>query len=142
VVISMNGSFGYFSDEDNCRHLAEAARVLHPGGRYLIDQQNPEILRNLPRRREVSDPDSGAVVIEEFELDPEARRINARKELQLDGEKAEFAFSVRLYDPEELMELLTQRGLAPKTMLGDYDLSDYSPGSSRLIIVAEKTCTS
>jgi SAM-dependent methyltransferase len=138
VVISMNGSFGYFSEEENRGHLAEAARMLRPGGKYLIDQQNPALLRKLPPMREVRDPESGARVIEKFEVDDETHRVRAHKELRLGRQRTEFSFSVRIYELEELLELLREQGLEPHKVFGDYDLASYSAEGARLIIAAEK----
>jgi SAM-dependent methyltransferase len=46
-VISWFTSFGYFSDEENRRVLQEAYRVLRPGGRLLIENNN--LAKLLPR---------------------------------------------------------------------------------------------
>jgi SAM-dependent methyltransferase len=139
VVVSLNGSFAYFSEDDNRRHLAEVARVLKPGGSYVIDQQNPERLRSLPPRRVTRDPETGATVVEEFEWDAASSRMQARKELTVGKRRKEFYFSVRVYAPDELRALLSAQGLDPARMYGDYDLSEYSPDAARLIYICRKT---
>jgi ubiquinone/menaquinone biosynthesis C-methylase UbiE len=46
-VISWFTSFGYFADAENRRVLSESHRVLRPGGKLLIENNNPAEL--LPR---------------------------------------------------------------------------------------------
>ncbi len=52
VVISWFTSFGYFDDDENRRVLAEAARVLKPGGRLAIELNN--LAELLPRWQPVT----------------------------------------------------------------------------------------
>ena len=44
AVINIFSAFGYFDDEGNQRVLDEVARVLRPGGRFLIDLINRDSL--------------------------------------------------------------------------------------------------
>ena len=138
VVISMNGSFGYFSEAGNERHLAEASRVLCSGGACVLDQQNPALLVELPPKREIRDPETGTSVIEEFEIDRAARRIHARKLLHFGEEVRECLFSIRVYSLEEVRALLARVGLHVVKTFGDYDLSGYRTDSDRMIVVAAK----
>jgi len=138
VVISMNGSFGYLSEAGNERHLAEAARVLRSGGAWVLDQQNPALLSQLPPRREVRDPETGTSVVEEFEIDHAARRIHARKLLRFGEDVREYFFSIRVYSLEEVRALLARLGLDVVRTFGDYDLSSYRSDSDRMIVVAVK----
>ncbi len=139
VVIGMNGSFGYFGEAGNLRHLAEASRVLRPGGACVLDQQNPLLLLELPPKREIRDPETGTFVIEEFEVDRAASRIHARKELHFGEDVREYFFSVRVYSLDEVRALLKRVGLRVVKTFGDYDLSDYRTDSERMIVVAAKS---
>jgi len=138
AVISLDGSFGYFSDEDNFRHLGETARVLRRGGRLVLDLQNPARVVAVRPRRVLRDPVTGGRVVEEFQLDRGARRVYGRKELRLGDICREYFFVLRYYEPPELVALLTAQGLEVKAVFGDYDLTAYSKSSPRLIVVADK----
>jgi len=46
-VLSWFTSFGYFDDAENRRVLREAHRVLRPGGRFLVENNN--LVELLPR---------------------------------------------------------------------------------------------
>ena len=45
---------------------------------------------------------------------------------------------VKAWSLQELTELLSSVGLQFKTVLGDYDLSEYQSDSPRLLIIAER----
>lgn len=46
-VVNWFTAYGYFDDVDNRRVLAEVARVLRPGGRFLLEVNNyPALMRD------------------------------------------------------------------------------------------------
>ena len=139
-VISVDTSFGFFSDAGNARHLSEMARVLRRGGRLFLDLQNPlRSLRELVRERRSTDAHGGIVVVEEFHYDQQTRRIQGRKELRVAGRRSEHYFSLRQYTPDELMALCRSHGLQTLHLYGGYDDAPHSRHSERMIVVAEKT---
>jgi SAM-dependent methyltransferase len=138
-AINMFTSFGYFDDEaDDARAVAEIARVLRPGGRFLMDFINAEkvgrVSGETTRRRE------GGVEIEEHrERDATGRRLckNVRV-LRPDGEIVSYREQVRLYTPTELEALVSVAGLRVVERFGDYGAGPYAAASDRLILLAEK----
>lgn len=137
AVANFFTSFGYFATrEEDARAVAEIARVLRPGGVYLLDYLNA------PRVRDTLVPE------EEAELDD--RTVRQRRWLEGDavvkrieilepGEAPSVHHErVRLYDPEELESLLREGGLEPRQRFGDYAGSEHAPDSPRLIVVGRR----
>lgn len=135
-VTSFFTSFGYFRDPaDDVRVVAEAGRVLRPGGVFLLDYLNaPKVRRDL---------------VPEDEREVEGRRVRQRrwiedgavkKRIEIDpgGEGPESVFHerVRLYAPRELEEMVAARGFRVEDRFGGYDGTPYRADSPRAILVA------
>jgi len=139
AALCLYTSVGYFSDADNLRQIREVARVLKPGGRLFLDNQNPvRVLRNLRPERRIEDPATGAAVVERLEYDPATRRVYSRKELTTPGGRRAHWFVLRAYHADEMAGLLEQCGLAVQATYGDFDLRPYGDDTERLILTARK----
>jgi len=138
-VVCMYTSFGYFDDAGNRRQATESFRALKPGGRLLIDNQNPgAYLSRLQPVRRVQDGMTTTTVTEEFEYDGKTRRLYSRKEVATPTRAREYFFSLQTYTSEELAQLLEETGFVIESTCGDYEGSPYSDSSPRLILVARK----
>jgi SAM-dependent methyltransferase len=138
VVTSFFTSFGYFETEEEDRQVvAEARRVLRPGGTLLLDFLNArEVRRNLtPRDVQTL---NGREVVQERRLIDGGRRVE--KEIRIlggEGEaEARFRERVRLYEMEELDGLLTSEGFHTLARLGDYGGRPVHDASPRVILLA------
>ncbi|MBN1292086.1 MAG: class I SAM-dependent methyltransferase [Candidatus Latescibacteria bacterium] len=133
VVLNLFTSFGYFTDEENKELIVTIARVLKPGGRYLIDYLNPkQVIENLV---EVSSRNKeGMKITEKRHYDRTTGRIEKTIFLQWDENSQTFHESVRLYEPEEMRAMIRNAGLGNTTMLGSVDGEPYSPTSQRMIL--------
>jgi len=139
AAVCLYTSMGYFDDAGNQAQLRELARVVRPGGRVLIDNQNPAfILSHLQPERQVEDAASQIRVSEQFEYDAESRRIYSRKEIRTPSAHNEYFFVLRLFGLDDLTEELERVGLQVEAAYGDYDLIPYGPDTNRLIVTARK----
>jgi len=141
AVINIFTAFGYFEDEegDACV-IGEAARVLRPGGSFLLDTVNPPGLFQRYRDRVWETLDDGAVLfLQEHEYDVLAGRNRARWTLVLpDGTRRELTHSIRVYTAPELDRLLRAAGLEIATAWGDFEGGELTRESWRLILRADK----
>jgi SAM-dependent methyltransferase len=139
-AINMFTSFGYFeSDAENSRVLAEVERVLASRGAFVIDFINAGLVRRSvkpPSHRVVR----GAEVDETRELSDDARVLTKHVRVRWpDREPVEYAERLRLYNREELIDLLRGVGFDVMAEHGDYELGEFVPGASpRLILVCRK----
>lgn len=140
-VYSYFTSFGYFGDDDNERVLAEVARVLEPGGRFLLDVVNRDWLLTHPQQRTWQQREDGALLMEETTLELESSRVVSRQ-LLIDptgGPQVTKEFSLRAYTCAELSALLRRNGLTVRAVHGSAEREPYSTDSRRLILLSERT---
>ena len=142
AVINLFSAFGYFDDDvENQKVLDAVARALKPGGKFLIDLLNTlRIIRDfLPQSwDELSD---GTVVLTKRNYNIlTGYNEECRTYIAPDGSKREIHLALRLYFYPEFTEMLNRAGLAPIQVFGDYDGSEYTWDSKRMIVLAEKRC--
>ncbi|MBT3432862.1 MAG: class I SAM-dependent methyltransferase [Nitrospinaceae bacterium] len=134
-------SFGYFdSSAEDLDALREARRVIRPGGGLYLDIKLPATLRaNQP-------PDAtfnikGAEITEASRIvqTPEGERYEIRRTLRHPGKpERKFFYSVRLYEPDALKNLLEEAGFSRIRLYGDYNASALEEGRPRLIALGER----
>ena len=116
AVTMFFNSFGYFDSEAQDRTvLAEAVRVLAPGGGLLVDLMNAAMVRArlVPRseRREGS-----LNIVEERSLAEDGRRVVKRVTLRERDRVRTWTESVRLYTRAEFREVAKEAGLRVRYM--------------------------
>jgi SAM-dependent methyltransferase len=136
-VISWFTSFGYFDDIDNQKVLSEAHRVLRPGGRLLIENNNlAELLpRWLPA---VVVERDGDLMIDRSTFEPATGRAVTERTCVRDGQVRRFTYSVRMFIAVELKAWLLAAGFGPVDQV-DHEGAALAARSARMISVAHKT---
>ncbi len=137
AVFNMFTSFGYFSkDSNDASVLREVYRVLVPGGWFVMDTLNPSFVES--NLEPISQRRQGDVdILEERRIDHRRRRVVKTITLTRDGQKSIFMESVRMYQVEELQQLMQSIGLKSKILWGDYQGNSYQEQSPRIIIAAQ-----
>jgi ubiquinone/menaquinone biosynthesis C-methylase UbiE len=108
-VVSWFTSFGYFDDDGNRLVLQEARRVLRPGGKLLIENNNLSEL--LPRwLPSVVVERDGNLSIDRATFDPVSGRSTTERVIARDGHIRRFGFSVRMFIAAELRDWILQTG--------------------------------
>ncbi len=137
AVINIFTAFGYFDDEGNQRVLEEIARVLRPGGGFLIELINRDSLMRRFEARSSGRRRDGRLGVEEREFDAVAGTITARWEVALDdGERISHSHTVRTYTLQELELRMAQSGLEVEEAWGGLDGSALTMDSHRLVVLA------
>jgi D-alanine-D-alanine ligase len=142
-LLIMGNSLGYLPDPDDDRRiLAEAHRLLKPGGCILIDVTDGESVKaglNPNAWHEIGDD---IVVCRERELIDDT--IHAR-EVVISKDKGiirEGTYAIRLYEPETLAALVTDAGFGHVKIITDFSPregeGDYGCMNHRMIVTARK----
>ena len=141
AVISLFTSFGFFEETDNTVVLSEIASVLKPSGQLLIDYWNPYAVTQLDRTRNWWWVSESTLALAEVEYQPESGRLfDYRTIVELPTATIRnMVNTVRFYFPTEMKRLLEAVGLRMRATYGDFDGSEFSTGSRRMITVAEKS---
>lgn len=138
-VVNVWTAFGYFqSQSDDERVLAEVARVLRPGGVFVLDSVNQAaLLRNL-QPRSWSELENGTLFLERREVDLLTGRVQAYWSLVDASGRRDHAFDHRLYTIAEYRAMLQRAGLQTLEVYGGFDGSLVGLDSWRAVIVAQR----
>lgn len=138
-ILNFFTSFGYFEKErQNFQVLEELARLLTPGGRFLIDFMNRDKVLAGLKTEEVQQIAGRRVEINRW-FDPETRRINKRMRLHRDDAPAStYLESVRAYSRDEVTIGLRWAGLEVDHLYGNFQGDPFDRESERLILVGHK----
>lgn len=139
-VYSYFTSFGYFSDPENEKVIANVARVLQPGGRFLIDMVNRDWILTHPQQRTWNQREDGGLLMEEIALDLKTSRVVSRQVLIAaeGGARLTKEYDLRTYTCAELAAMFARHGLEALEAWGGPDRSPYSTESRRLVLLARK----
>jgi SAM-dependent methyltransferase len=137
AITCMWGSFGYFSDDDNLRHLAACARALRTGGKLILDV--PALDSLLGRYSTFGGGRVGDIlVVEERRFDVETSRVETEWTF-VKGDRAEHRrSSIRIYSLRELRAACEHAGFARIEAFGSLDRKPFAAGS-RLYLLATKS---
>ncbi len=140
AIYSFFTSFGYFEDDDNERVLAEVARALRPGGRFLLEMANRDWLLAHPEDRTWTQREDGALLMTETTLDLVTSRVLTRQMLidPQGGPQVTKEFTLRTYTCAELSALLRRHGFRVLAVVGGAEGEPYGVDSRRLALVAER----
>ena len=141
AVISLFTSFGFFDETDNAKVLSETASVLKLGGKLLIDYWNPYAVIQLDHTRNWWWISESTLALAEVEYQPQSGRLLDHRTIIELPTKAirKMVNTVRFYFPTEMRKLLETVGLCIRATYGDFDGSEFTTESRRMITVAEKS---
>jgi len=135
-VLNLFTSFGYFADEgEHPVVVGEVARVLRPGGRFVLDFLNPPAVRAglVPHDERRS---GGRTVVQERRISDDGRFVI--KSIHLSDDSRTFTERVRLFERADLEAMCDGAGIRPESVQGDYEGAPYGPASPRLILIGRR----
>ncbi len=136
--ISMFSSLGYFDEESrNYRVLSEIGRVLRPDGTMIVEAVNRDFfIRHAPPQSWFAK--DGLTVLEAREFDPIRSRSEVDVVVQEGSERRRYHHSIRLYTVAELAMLLASLEVDVTDIAGDFDGSEFTVDSPRMILVGQR----
>ena len=137
AVLLLFTAFGYFSDEQNFLVLEKVVRALRPGGLFVFDVPNRDVILKgfLPYIVMEKNDD---LMIDRNQFDSLTGRMYNRRIVIRDGVRKDKPFFIRVYNPSEITAMLERAGMEVIKLLGDYDGQAVSAESRRMVIVARK----
>ena len=140
AVINLFNAFGYLEDEaEDELVLAEVARVLVPGGRFLQELANREAQVRDWHDSRVLRKDDELIVLQERTLDLLGSRDLARYTLvHPDGRRTSREVAIRLYTLTELVAMLDRAGLELLEVDGDLDGGPLELDSSFVVTLSAR----
>lgn len=136
-VLLLFTAFGYFNDEENKQVLVKIARALKPGGLLAFDIPNRDMtMKTLPPAVVVEKGKDLMINRNSFDM-LNGRWLNQRIIIR-DGVRRDKPFSIRLYNPTEIRDLVQSAGLESVQFLGDWDASPLTPETRKMVVLARK----
>ncbi|KAI8906388.1 S-adenosyl-L-methionine-dependent methyltransferase [Gorgonomyces haynaldii] len=117
LIITMGNSFGYFSEDSQDKNvLAEAYRLLAPGGTLVLDLTDGDYMRHNFAQKSWEWADETTIVCRERQLSPDGLRLFSREIISntTKGVLRDQFYQERLYSRAELVGLITQAGFQVK----------------------------
>ena len=139
LILSLFGSFGFGSEEQNARTLAGWCERLAPGGSLVIDVWHRDMIltRFAPRRTWLASPD--LEVDEHRSFDALSGYLHVRYAYAYaDGRRQDQELRVRLYTAAELRVMLEEGGVVVTGLFGSLRGDPYSTGAASLVITARR----
>lgn len=133
-------SFGYFkTTSEDLEALREARRILRPGGGIYLDIKLPSSLRaNQPPDTTFTISNVSVTEACHIVQSREGERYEIRRTLSRPGgAERKYFYSVRLYEPETLCDLIQKAGFEEIHLYGDYDATTLTPDQPRLVAIAK-----
>lgn len=135
AVFNLFTSFGYFRNvEDNQKVISAVSSYLAPGGIFLIDFLNADLVKQDLNECERKEIDGISFIINR-----EIKDGFVSKTIDLEDQRCNMQFKeeVRLFTLADFQEMLGKAGFEIDEIYGDYQLSDFDKNvSERLIIKA------
>ena len=138
LVCNLFTSFGYFGDDsDNLSVLRNMVKNLSKGGYLIMDYMNPEFIKkHLVPREHLVFGEMKCEITRAIEDDVVIKTILFRHG---SGEQNQrYQERVKLYGRQWFCNAFRELGLDDPVFAGDYDGSDYDPGTSSRLISAVK----
>jgi 2-polyprenyl-3-methyl-5-hydroxy-6-metoxy-1,4-benzoquinol methylase len=136
-VLLMFTAFGYFSDQENALVLRNIQRALKPGGLFLMDLHNRDVILRGFQSDHVTEID-GNFMLDRSSFDSQTGRLVNRRVVIRDGLRRDKPFFLRLYNPSEMQNELQLAGFSKTQFFSDWDGNPLNIDSRRMIVLATR----
>ncbi|NQU06804.1 MAG: class I SAM-dependent methyltransferase [Calditrichaeota bacterium] len=135
LIVSLFTSFGYFNDSQHLQLLRDVRKLLEPGGVFVLDVPNPQAVRlNVSNSWISVRIENDMHIREERFISDDNTKVVKFIKIDYQGESKEYFESVRLYEFEELSDMLESCGFKKRyPVQGDYDGCLFTTESPRMV---------
>jgi ubiquinone/menaquinone biosynthesis C-methylase UbiE len=134
LTVNLFTSFGYFEqDAEHTTALGEMISTVRPGGWFVIDFLNPAAVRRQLVPRETVEL-SGETVQVTRSVSSDGRYV-CKNIKAPSGRK--YLERVRLFEPDQMSQMVQAAGLQVRHRFGDYDASPLTPEAPRTILLGQ-----
>jgi len=134
LVLNLFSSFGYFDDKDNEMTLRGIRQCLKFKGRLVLDHINRDKVVKTLVPADTSQR-NGVKINQRRWID--GNRVLKKVEVVYpDGSNDTYVENVRMYHPEEMVELLNSNGYSMVELWGTYLGGKFNSNSDRMIVLA------
>lgn len=134
LTVNLFTSFGYFDqDAEHTAALNEMIATVRPGGWFVIDFLNPAAVRRQLVAEESLDL-AGSTVRVSRSVSPDGRYVC--KSIRA-GQGRSYRERVRLFEPEQMSDMLEAGGVVVRFRFGDYDATPLVSNSPRTILMGQ-----
>jgi len=134
LTVNLFTSFGYFDqDTEHTVALSEMIATIRAGGWFVIDFLNPAAVRRQLVPEETLEL-AGSTVQVSRSVSPDGRYVC--KSIRA-SEGRHYRERVRLFEPQQMSEMLEAAGVAVRFRFGDYQAAPLLPDSPRTILVGQ-----
>lgn len=140
AAINLFTSFGYLEDDDEDQKVLDGiSRALKPGGRFVMDIDNRDMVMAHFVERTWSENSMGDITLKERQFDSITGRCNSQETtIHADGRRSERGHSLRVYACTEIVKMLARSGLEVQSIWGGWDSSVFASTSHRMLIISGK----
>jgi len=140
AVVNLFTAFGYFEDDrENAKVIREVARVLRPGGKFVLEIIDRDGLMTKYQPKDWTVLPDGTAIFHLRSFDAVAG-INweEREYRHPDGAVERDRFGIRIYTPTELAAMLREAGLEVVSVTDGFGGGPLKPNSFRMVLLARK----
>lgn len=140
LVVNLFSSLGYFdTDQENIAVLCNLAKMVRPGGWFVVDFMNSENVRATLQKKSQRQTPEGVHIHDTRSIEGDQPRVKKQTLVTYpNGKTRTFNESVRLFTPEELRLALHQCGVKVEKEFGNYSGEPASRQSKRIILITQK----
>jgi len=136
-VFVLFNAIGYFGEHENEQVFYNVYNALKPGGILCLDSYNRDLFLMHSKPFSVLERE-GNFMIDQNRFDTLTGRGWTRRTIMKDREIKTFEYSIRFYNPTEIIRLFERIGFHSCDFYGDWDGSKLDSSSKKMIIVAKK----
>ncbi|RKX24433.1 MAG: hypothetical protein DRP46_13295 [Candidatus Zixiibacteriota bacterium] len=138
-ALSLFGSFGYLSDQENIEVLQEIRRILKPGGKLILDIWNKDAILKKYGDDKKHEVGKDQYFIQKRRFDHNLSRMHVDRFFIGPDNEEKYSVSFRVYTRDEISKILSDLKFEILDFRGSFTSRKITPDSRSMVIVAGKS---